>query len=406
VTGRRLRRLLAVAASAAAAVLALAIPGGAARAAEDYAALAEAKALAVSPRRPDEVRGLVHGQPHDLAAARAALAACQRQAAPDEPCEVVRLNGERITTGAEIRARVPARHPLFLWRFERQGTVVYLAGSIHILKPTLYPLPAQIETAFERADHLVLEVDVTALPPQALQQRTLAYGLLPPGQSLRAVLPDTLYAALGNRLADYGMTPDMLDRAKPAMVMNQIVVSRLMSLGYLPDSGLESHFLARRAGRTVLELESLDDQLDLLFNQPLDTQIELLAETLEVADDIEPLLTGMLLAWLSGDDAAFLESFRAQSGDSPRARAFTRALLEDRNHVMADGIARFLAAADGASRTYFVLVGAAHLVGEEGIVPLLADRGYRGRRIHAGETLPAPPARAPRAPADTLEATP
>ncbi len=386
-TGRR----LAQAACLLAAVACPALQGQAAGAAPAYDALADAKALAVSPRRPDAVRGLAHGQPHDLAAARMALAACSRQAAPGEACEIVRLNEERVTTGAEIRAQVPDRHPLFLWRFERRGSVVYLAGSIHILKPTLYPLPDQFEAAFERADHLVLEVDVASVPPQEMQQRTLAYALLPPSNSLKAVLPDTLYAALSSQLADYGMTPDMLDRAKPAMVMNQIVVSRLMSLGYLPDSGLESHFLAQRTDQTILELESLDDQLALLFDQPLETQIELLDETLEVAEDIEPLLTTMLVAWLSGDDRAFLESFRAQSGDSPRSRAFTRALLEERNHVMADGIARFLATADGSPRTYFVLVGAAHLVGEEGIVPLLSQRGYQGRRLHSNEALPPVP---------------
>jgi uncharacterized protein YbaP (TraB family) len=352
--------------------------------AADYDALPEAKALAVAPDGSDSIRGIAHSQPHDLLASTRALESCRTQAGPQQPCEIVRLNVERVTSGAEIRARVPdGPHPLFLWRFAEGGTVVYLAGSIHILKPTLYPLPAPLEAAFRLADHLVLEVDVSAIPPQQMQQRTLAHALLPEGRTLSAVLPAGLRAELADHLADYGMTPEMLERAKPAMVMNQIVVSRLMALGYLPDSGLESHFLAQRTDQPVLELESLDDQLALLFGQPLETQVELLDETLEVADDIEPLLTDMLVAWLAGDDAAFMQAFKAQSGDSPRARALTRALLEDRNHVMADGIAGFLADATAEPRTYFVLVGAAHLVGEEGIVPLLRQRGYTGQRLQS-----------------------
>jgi len=396
-------RLLAALGATLATLIVVAIPALAA----DYEALPEAKALAIAPDGPDSIRGIAHSQPHDLLASARARESCQAQAGPEQPCEIVRLNAERVTTGAEIRARVPdGPHPLYLWRFANRGTVVYLAGSIHILKPTLYPLPAPLEAAFQLADYLVLEVNVSAIPPQQMQQRTLAHALLPQGRTLSGVLPPQLHAELADHLADYGMTPEMLERAKPAMVMNQIVVSRLMALGYLPDSGLESHFLAQRTDQPVLELESLDDQLALLFGQHLETQVELLDETLEVADDIEPLLTDMLVAWLAGDDASFMQAFKAQSGDSPRARAFTRALLEDRNHVMADGIARFLAGATAEPRTYFVLVGAAHLVGEEGIVPLLRQRGYTGQRLQSDSVVQPQPTTQPAATqeAATLEA--
>lgn len=356
-----------------------------------YDELQRAKALAVVPDRPQQVRAVAAGQPHDLAASVAAREQCEAQAGADEACEIVRLNDEQITTGREIRERVPdERHPLFLWRFQRHDTVLYLAGSIHILKPSLYPLPPQLDAAFEQSDALVLEVDVAAITPQDMQRRTLQYALLPAGQTLRDVLPEALYSRLGDHLGNYGMSPEMVSRAKPSLVMNQIVVSRLLTLGYLPDSGLESHFMSRLGDRQILELESLDAQLELLFNQPLATQVELLEETLDVAGDIEPMLAGMLVAWLSGNDARFLELFKAQSGDTPLSRAFTRELLEERNHTMAASIRDLLAVnpAD-APRTYFVLVGAAHLVGEEGIVPLLAQHGIRGKRVHSTDKLTA-----------------
>ncbi|MDZ7670051.1 MAG: TraB/GumN family protein [Gammaproteobacteria bacterium] len=354
-----------------------------------YEDLQPAKALAVAPDRPQQVRAVAAGQPHDLAASVAARERCEAKAEADEACEIVRLNEERITTGREIRERVPDnRHPLFLWRFQRHDTVLYLAGSIHILKPSLYPLPPQLDAAFEQSDALVLEVDVAAIAPQEMQRRTLQYALLPAGQTLETVLPEALYSRLREHLGDYGMNPEMVSRAKPSLVMNQIVVSRLLTLGYLPDSGLESYFLSRRGERQILELENLDAQLKLLFNQPLETQVELLEETLDVADEIEPMLAGMLVAWLSGDDARFLELFKAQSGDSPLSRAFTRELLEDRNHTMAARI-RDLLMVDPTDepRTYFVLVGAAHLVGKEGIVPLLARHGITGQRVNSTDTL-------------------
>lgn len=364
-------------------------PGGPVLGQIAYDDQAPAKALAVAPDRPQDVRAVSAGQPHDLAASVAARELCEAKAAAGESCEIVRLNDERITTGREIRERVPERrHPLFLWRFRNHDTVLYLAGSIHILKPSLYPLPPQLDAAFEQSDTLVLEVDVAAIDHREMQRRTLAYALLPAEQTLGSVLPEPLYQRLGEHLRDYGMSPEMLSRAKPSLVMNQIVVSRLLALGYLPDSGLESYFLNRRGDRQILELEDLDTQLDLLFNQPLETQVELLDETLAVAGDIEPMLAGMLVAWLSGDDARFLELFKAQSGDSALSRAFTRELLEERNHTMAARIRELLdTAPDAEPRTYFVLVGAAHLVGEEGIVPLLARQGMTGQRVYSTDTL-------------------
>ncbi len=383
-TARALRCL------AVAALLGLAVPSlGQSQSAYDE--LRPAKALAVAPDRPEQVRAVADGQPHDLAASVAAREQCEAKAGTDAPCEIVRLNDERITTGREILERVPDdRHPLFLWRFQRHETVLYLAGSIHILKPSLYPLPPQLDAAFEQSDALVLEVDVAAITPQDMQRRTLQYALLPAGQTLGDVLPEALYGRLREHLGDYGMSPEMVSRAKPSLVMNQIVVSRLLALGYLPDSGLESYFLNRRGDRQILELESFEAQLELLFNQPLETQVELLDETLEVAEDIEPMLAGMLVAWLSGDDERFLELFKAQSGDSPLSRAFTRELLEERNHTMAARIRDLLTVTPADEpRTYFVLVGAAHLVGEEGIVPLLAQQGITGQRVHSTDTLAA-----------------
>ena len=121
-----------------------------------YETLPEAKALAVSPARPEAVRALVHSQPNQLQASIRAREQCQAQAPPGDVCEVVRLNDLGITTGAEIVDRVPdAPHPLFLWRYQRASTVLYLAGSIHILKPSLYPLPAQLEDAFVDRNRVV-----------------------------------------------------------------------------------------------------------------------------------------------------------------------------------------------------------------------------------------------------------
>jgi hypothetical protein len=113
------------------------------------------------------------------------------------------------------------------------------------------------------------------------------------------------------------------------------------------------------------------------------TQIQLLADTLDQEYLIEPLLADLLTAWLSGNDAGFLELFEQQAGDSELAAAFNRQLLDERNVGMANKVRGYL----DAQGTYFVLAGAAHFIGPAGIVALLSQQGIPGRRIMSNESV-------------------
>jgi uncharacterized protein YbaP (TraB family) len=365
----------------------LLVPAAAAAAAlpseSEFATLPRAKALAVMPA-DSSVHGLAQGEPNDLAAALAALKACDAaRDATQPPCEILRLNDERITSGAEIRAQVPRRvHPLSLWRVEATSATVFLAGSVHMLKPSLYPLPSPYDDAFARADHLVVEVDVTVHDQEALS-KTMAFATLPAGQRLDEILPAAMMARLTSAIARYGIGPAQVATLTPAMLMNQLVVLRLMTLGYRAEHGMDQHFLARRGDRQLLELESLDDQLKLLFDQPMELQLQLLSDTLDQDGTLESVLAQMITAWLSGDDEVFMTMFERESGDSELARQFTEALLSDRNLRMAAKIEEYL----DRPGTYFVVVGAAHLIGDEGVPALLKRSGWKPQRIFSDGSM-------------------
>ena len=55
-------------------------------------------------------------------------------------------------------------------------------------------------------------------------------------------------------------------------------------------------------------------------------------------------------------------------------------LLDDRNVAMAKKVRRYL---KDAKRTYFVVVGAGHLVGEKGLVALLEDPALQIEQVAA-----------------------
>jgi hypothetical protein len=335
-----------------------------------------------------EKRFSVSGLANKLAAATAAQNACAAQNPPPYSregfCELVTLDQKPLTTVAEMLRAVPQdAHPLFLWRYQHNNATVYLAGSVHILKSGLYPLPTQYQSAFEAADNLVLEVDMTRFTPAQLQAKTMQYALLGNNQQLPDVLDQETFAALNTVTAQYGLPLAQLGAFKPGFVTQQLAVLALMSVGYDPSQGVETYFTQQAGDKQLLALETLDFQLDLLLNQPLETQIAMVRDTLAQMDQFEPFTAELVIAWLSGDDAGFYQAFEAQSGASQASQDFMHALLDKRNSSMAEKIASYL----NSDETYFVIAGAAHYIGENSIIERLKSKGFTGTRVYSNQAI-------------------
>lgn len=343
---------------------------------------------------------LGHHAQNKLIASQTALTNC-RIAHPNkrEQCVLVTLNGKSVTTMADIRKRIPsAAHPLYLWKITNDklaSPTVWLAGSIHLLKPGFYPLPAQFEAAYQHSKHLVQEVDPEELDPVRIQRLIAKYASLPKNQQLSELISTSTRAALAAHSRDFGLKIGDFESMKPAYVVQQLAVLEMMALNYQPSLGMESHFATKHPPGTIKALESTEFQLKLLFSPDNLTQIALAEEYLQQAKDFERLIVDMQIAWLSGNDDAMIKILREQEGQSEGVRAYTRALLQTRNIGMADGIEGYLntdaspsAAGSSEKQDFFVMVGTAHLVGEANILQLLDQRGFTIVRLHSNSALP------------------
>jgi len=241
----------------------------------------------------------------------------------------------------------------------------------------------QFQQAFDSASELVLEVDLSALSQQQIQSKTTQYGLLADGQQLADVLPAATYSALAEVTSEYGLPLAQLANFKPALVSQQLAVSALVSVGYDPRSGVEAHFLRQAGDKKIGQLETVDEQLSLLLNQPLATQAQLIADSLAQMDNFEAMTASLISAWMSGDDATFMQVFAAQSGSSPEAVEFMRQLIDQRNIAMTTKIINML----NTDARYFVLIGAGHFVGKHSIIELLRQRGFSGERIYSNQDI-------------------
>jgi len=263
-----------------------------------------------------------------------------------------------------------------LWVVEGEANRVYLLGSVHLLRESDYPLPAGIDAAYADAERLVMELDMDDLEPSEAAGLMAELGILGEGGSLRALLGELLYAR-ALELADTGGIPlaMLADRELwlAALAVEQVALERL---GYEPALGLEAHLAARadRDGKPIAGLETLREQLGMLDALPVPVQRTLFMETLEESATLDETMDVLLAAWRSGDmetiERRMLEDLRAEP-------LLYDVLIATRNRDWAARILRLLDETDDV----LVVVGAAHLAGEDGLPALLAAEGVALRQL-------------------------
>ena len=270
-----------------------------------------------------------------------------------------------------------AGEPLPVVRFESEQASLVLLGSVHMAYPSLYPLREAIEQAFQAADHLVVEIDIRGGNARRIQQLFLEAGTLPRGQRLQDQLgPDTL-SALETYLAKRGLPLAAFERLQPGLVVVTLSTLRLEELGLDPEWGVEQHFLGQlRPDQTVIELETAEQQVALLLEFP--DADRLMAQSLLQLEQADRLLGPLYSAWLAGDlDELDRLLLREERAANPEFEPVYEKLYDQRNSAMAARLAALLR----GEGSYFVVVGAGHLVGEQGIIRLLADAGFQPRPL-------------------------
>jgi len=263
-----------------------------------------------------------------------------------------------------------------LYKVSSPTSTVYVLGSIHLAKPELYPLKKPIESAYKASDVLVVELDVTSQHSvSVIQTSMMTLGLYPPNKSLKSELTPLTYKLLKNYLKKIGLSLDIMQPMRPWTVMLQLSSMEMMRLGYDARLGIDLHFLtqAKQDGKAILELESAEEQMSFLSKKDKKFQDLLLRYTLEEMHEMEPLLTKMFKSWKTGDAQSLAQLVDTSLGADPRLDEMYELLITKRNYAMTKRVQGYLE----TNKNYFVVVGAGHVVGDEGIVRILGKRGYK-----------------------------
>ncbi|UCH74912.1 MAG: TraB/GumN family protein [Rhodospirillales bacterium] len=265
-----------------------------------------------------------------------------------------------------------------LWRIEAASTSPsHLFGTMHSTDPAIATPGTALRRVLDGADSLTIEVvlDDTA---NATMARAM---LLPEGNLLGEIAGPELWHRVAETGARYGAPAEFLQRFQPWAV--QMIFSlppaelrRQSEGGAHLDKVLQTRAVER--GIPVHGLETVDEQIAALAGRPMDEQLALLDAAITLNPDIDAIFEDLKRLYLAGDLAGMRRMAREMTGGAPPELIdiyFDR-LVRERNRRMADRMAERLAEGNA-----LIAVGALHLYGDDGVLGLLAARGYTVTRV-------------------------
>ncbi len=261
----------------------------------------------------------------------------------------------------------------FMWKVEGpDGSSAYLLGSLHVLTADMYPLHATINKAFTESKTLVEEVDIDEMSDPMIMMAALSKAMLTDGRTLDQVVAPEVYAEVKKRAEKTGLPMMALQRMKPWLVAVTLMAPTLQAAGFKPELGIDQHFFdrAKDSGMKRQALETMAFQLDQFDTLSPKLQEELLKSTMEDLDSEVGGVKEMAQAWTFGNVAAIEKLTLASLQESPE---LYQRLLVDRNRNWVPHVEACIKDNVGC----FIVVGAAHLVGPDGLPTLLAKKGYR-----------------------------
>ena len=265
----------------------------------------------------------------------------------------------------------------FLWKIQSEANTVYVLGSLHFAKREIYPLHPKIENAFDQSDFLAVEANVNDIG-KADAQKLVGSALYSANDTLEKHLSAETYERVKKEMGGFGIPPELIDKQKPWFLAMTIAVLESLKLGFDPKLGIDMYFLSKAQGKKrVLELESLDFQIELFSNFSDKEQELFLIYTLKDLNIMEQELDKLTQAWTSGDTKGMESILTRSLLEDKRLSPIYEKLVYERNKNMASKIEDFLK----TKETYFIIVGAGHLVGNRGIIELLRRSGYRVEQL-------------------------
>lgn len=261
-----------------------------------------------------------------------------------------------------------------LWEVRDHDSSIWVFGSFHILPAGTEWRTKLFDRIIDDADRVIFEADISAAATMEIGAKAFAMGIYVDGTLLTDVIDEGTEAMLRKHTSAIGVPVGSVLAMRPWLAANTISVAAMAAEGF-GTQGVEYELQGQLAADKMGYLETGDEQLDVLAGAPEDEQVAMLVSILNEMDVLPKVIGKMLHNWTNGTPETLAGLFLSEMGGFEDA--FMDRLIFARNR---NWIAPLEAMLDANERT-LVIVGAAHLIGEQSVLDLLERRGYSVTRI-------------------------
>ena len=259
-----------------------------------------------------------------------------------------------------------------LWTLQKGGSVTYLGGTCHLLRQSYFPLPKEFYTAYDASDILVFETDLGRLKDPSIQHLLMSTATYKDGSTIDKHLSSQTYNSLKQYCDANGIPLEAISQFKPSIVVLTITAMELIKLGVTED-GVDAFFyqLATKDKKAVQELETIEDQIQFLVGMGEGNEDAFVSHSMNDLKSVKQNYESLVEAWKKGD-VEELNDLMVTEFKTKTPKLY-KELITDRN-------GRWLHSIDTFQKTpqkEFILVGVGHLVGSDGLIEALRQKGYK-----------------------------
>lgn len=266
---------------------------------------------------------------------------------------------------------VPVNARPAFWVVEHHGVRHYLLGSVHLLPPETKWLTQEIRVARDKAEVFVFEAPLSDADV-TMSAFVDKHGRIAGGKTLRDLLGKKSHEALESAAMEVQYPPQLLATVRPWLAAVQLELYAYLKLGYSPyygvDQVLERQVQSRKV--TFAHFETVEEQLSYFLKLSPKEELKYLNATVRDILEKPEMPQQLIKAWAEGDTRGLLNLIDEGMAGLPQLKA---QLLTSRNRKWLPQVEAMLK----SGKVHFVTVGAAHLVGREGVVEMLRAKGYK-----------------------------
>ena len=263
-----------------------------------------------------------------------------------------------------------------VWKIQKDESVIFLGGTFHLLRKSDFPPPPEFEKAYKASDILVFETDLGKFNDESAQQKLMSKAMYTDGSTIDKHLSAKTYNLLNEYCTSSGIPLSKLIQFKPSIVALTILTVELSRFG-VAQEGVDTFFyqLATKDNKVIEGLETVDEQIHFIVGMGEGNEEAFITHSINDIESIKQDYEAMVDAWKKGDVKKLHDLIVADI--KTKMPKLYKELLTDRNENWLPMIDAY----NETPKKEFILVGAGHLVGPDGIVEALRQKGYKVEKL-------------------------